>query len=192
MNDDMAGTAACYSRKPSIIARLRSKLRSAITASRVRRLYALLEKLEGDSYLVSHGRTELRKGLAQPADDPDRWMADHLIRMLQLFSLEGHSGFSASYARQAFSTLADFQPLGPLTGEDDEWQEVDDKGLRQNIRCGRVFKDPDGQAYDIDGRVFREPNGCCYTSKESRVTVTFPYVPTTEYIDVPEPAGEAA
>jgi len=50
-----------------------------------------------------------------------------------------------------------------------------------------VFKDETGEAYDINGKVFREPSGSCYTSFESRVPVTFPYTPTTEYVDVVEP-----
>jgi len=56
----------------------------------------------------------------------------------------------------------------------------------------QVFKDADGRAYDIDGRVFREPNGCCYTSSDSRVYITFPYRPKTEYVDVPFPSEREA
>lgn len=56
----------------------------------------------------------------------------------------------------------------------------------QNKRCSHVFKDKDGNAYDIDGKVFREPDGCCFTSKDSFVPVTFPYTPKTEYVDVPK------
>ena len=47
------------------------------------------------------------------------------------------------------------------------------------------------EVYDMDGRVFREPNGTCYTSRNSRVDITFPYTPTTEYVDVEAEAGGA-
>ena len=51
-------------------------------------------------------------------------------------------------------------------------------------RCGRVFKEKaTGRVYDIDGRVFRDATGC-FTNSESRVEVTFPYVPKTEIVDI--------
>ena len=85
-----------------------------------------------------------------------------------------------------FSDLGRFQPLTPLQGTPDEWNECA-SGVWQNNRCSHVFKDADGRAYDIDGRIFREPNGCCYTNRESRVYVQFPYTPTREYVDVEAP-----
>ena len=42
-------------------------------------------------------------------------------------------------------------------------------------------------APNIDERIFREPNRVCYTGKGSRVAITFPYSPKSEYVDVPEP-----
>lgn len=66
----------------------------------------------------------------------------------------------------------------------DEWTEASE-GVFQNRRCSRVFKDAAGSAYDINGKVFVEPNGVGFTSSDSRVPVTFPYVPATEYVNVP-------
>jgi hypothetical protein len=82
--------------------------------------------------------------------------------------------------------LLRYEPLGPLTGEPDEW--VDHGYCMQNNRCSHVFKQADrfdGQAYDIQGKVFREPSGACYTCSDSFVPITFPYTPTTVYVDVP-------
>lgn len=115
-------------------------------------------------------------------------MGPTVMRMIEAFSEEGHSGFSARIAVQAFSRLADFKPLTPLTGVDEEWTEVGD-GIFQNKRCPHVFKE-ESQAYDIEGRVFREPSGVCYTSQDSRVPVEFPYTPSREYVDVPAPEGD--
>jgi hypothetical protein len=79
-----------------------------------------------------------------------------------------------------------------LTGEDWEWSDVrhnsDGSIHYQNKRCSHVFKDETG-AYDINGKVFYEwytdENGekfkSHYTSRDSRVPVTFPYIPTTVY-----------
>lgn len=137
--------------------------------------------------LLAHAERELPK---PSGDDMQALMNAQLKELVLVFSTHGHSGFSASWARQCLDKLLAYQPLRPLTGEPDEWNEVGD-GVFQNNRCGRVFKQADrfnGQAYDLDGRVFREPSGACYTSRDSMVPITFPYTPTTEYVDVPEPS----
>jgi hypothetical protein len=111
-------------------------------------------------------------------------LGDAVIKMLEQFAEEGHSGMSASMAISLFERLARFEPLTPLTGDDDEWTEVVE-GQWQNRRCPHVFKDADGRAYDSNGRVFREPDGICFTSRDSRVYIEFPYTPKVEYVDVP-------
>lgn len=124
--------------------------------------------------------------LDQPQEDgPDKWMQENVLELLRVFAKQGHSGLSAPHCIEMFHKLAMFEPLCPLQGTDDEWNEVGD-GHWQNNRCSHVFKDADGRAYDIHGRVFREPDGCCYTSYGSRVYITFPYTPTREYVDVPK------
>ena len=141
---------------------------------------------------IEHAKREFKAvgyiPLDQPQEDgPNKWIQENVLELLDVFSKQGHSGFSAPYCISTFKKLASLEPLGPLTGADDEWTEVVDGRMLQNNRCGHVFKDSkDGQAYDIEGRIFREPNGCCFTSRDSRVPITFPYTPTSEYVDVPE------
>lgn len=124
-------------------------------------------------------------------DEMQGMICDHVLKLLDVFTDEGHSGSSAPYAVNLFKTLAMFEPIVPLTGEDWEWTLLD-YGVDpkwQNKRCGRVFKDADGRAYDIDGIVFydwfedenHERHKSHFTGKESRVYVTFPYTPKTEY-----------
>jgi|688.fasta_scaffold1515428_1 hypothetical protein len=128
-------------------------------------------------------------------DEMQGMICDHVLKLLDVFADEGHSGSSAPYAVNLFKTLAMFEPIVPLTGEDWEWTEIaremsgsNNGTLYQNKRCSRVFKD-DGGAYDIDGIVFydwfedenHERHKSHFTSKESRVYVTFPYTPKTEY-----------
>lgn len=124
-----------------------------------------------------------RAGLFDKDSDYGGMMGDAVMKMIEVFSDEGHSGASANIAISIFEKVARFKPLTPLTGEDDEWTEVMD-GMFQNKRCPHVFKE-NGQAYDIEARVFREPSGACYTSRDSRVEITFPYTPKREYVDVP-------
>jgi hypothetical protein len=135
--------------------------------------------------LTDFAKDELtRAGLFDKDSDYGGMLGEAVMKMMEVFAAEGHSGFSANMAISIFSKVARFEPLTPLTGEDDEWHEVGE-GMFQNKRCPHVFKDAERGAYDGNGRVFREPSGVCFTSSESSVPVTFPYTPTTEYVDVP-------
>lgn len=116
---------------------------------------------------------------------PQKWMMDGVLELLDVLSKQGHSGSSAPYMISLFKTLASFEPIGGLKGTDDEWVEVGE-GVWQNKRCSIVFKGADGRAYDIDGIVWRDPDGSCFTNRDSRVYVTFPYTPKTEYRDRPQ------
>lgn len=124
-------------------------------------------------------------------DEMQEAICNHVLKLLELFADEGHSGSTAPYTVNIFKKLAMFEPIVPLTGEDWEWTEVHD-GVFQNKRCSRVFKQADrfdGQAYDIDGIIFynwyKNENGekikSYFTGKESCVPITFPYIPTKEY-----------
>lgn len=105
--------------------------------------------------------------------DMNRTMAEDVLALIKVFGEQGHSGFSAPFCIQLFERLASHKPLGPLTGNDDEWVETCD-GIFQNKRCYSVFKE-NGKAYRSDGRVFRDPDGSTWTNCESRVEITFPY-----------------
>lgn len=127
-------------------------------------------------------------------DEMQEAICAHVLKLLEVFDDEGHSGSSAPYAINLFSKLAKFEPVAPLTGEDWEWSDVseyggrDDGPLWQNKRCSHVFKDNDG-AYDSNGIVWYdwytneegEKHKSHFTNHKSRVPVTFPYVPKTEY-----------
>jgi hypothetical protein len=121
-------------------------------------------------------------------DEMNVAMRNHILHMVEEFSKEGHSGFSASYAVGLLSKLLSWKALSPLQGTDDEWVEVYmDKGIPvfQNKRCGHVFKE-NGQAYDSEGKIFWEwsedkEDKIYFTRRESRVPITFPYTPTRIY-----------
>lgn len=137
-------------------------------------------------------------------DSMQKEMCEHVMLLLDVFHNGGHSGSSAPYALNLFKNLAMFNPLTPLTGEDYEWVNVSDvvgEELYQNKRDSEIFKE-NGQAYTICGKVFwnwyqsdgdNEPSKTYYTSRDSRVNITFPYtkpespeyifVPTTEFPD---------
>ncbi len=129
-------------------------------------------------------------------DEMQEAICKHILKLLDVFDGEGHSGSSAPYTINLFSKLAGFEPIVPITGEDWEWAEVS-TGVYQNKRCSHVFKQSDrfnGQAYDIDGKIFwewyRSSEDCKihkshFTGSESCVPITFPYTPKREYVFVP-------
>ena len=137
-----------------------------------------------NSNYVKHAKREWKFTFPYQDEMQDA-IGENIIDVISMFGLEGHSGFSASYTRKYIALALKFEPFSPLTGEDDEWMDVakysNDDICYQNIRCSHVFKDSDG-AYDCNGRVFIDPDGCSFTSKDSRVQVTFPYSPKTEYV----------
>jgi hypothetical protein len=142
-------------------------------------------KDEKMSNLVKYAKSEFAR-IPLPDDDNEIDIAirKHIIRMVKAFDREGHSGSSATYAIDCLQRLLAFKPLTPLTGEDDEWMDVDDDTF-QNIRYTAVFKKKDQKAYNINGKVFwewyeNEDTGEKYksyfTCYKSRVPVEFPYV----------------
>ena len=129
-------------------------------------------------------------------DEMQEAICQHVLKLLEMFSDEGHSGSSASYAIELFSKLANHKPIVPLTGEDWEWTDVSfGKDMKyQNKRCFHVFKGEDGRAYDSEGVVFYDyytdedgnQQKSYYTDKDSRVYIEFPYMPAKEYVEAKE------
>ncbi len=137
------------------------------------------------SNLVKHAKEELdRAGFFDEGSDYDGMLGEAVLELIDCFAKQGHSGASAPLTIALFKKVAAFEPITPLTGEDDEWNEVG-KGTFQNKRACNVFKDADGQAYNIDGLVFKNQNGCTFTNSYSRVPVSFPYQPKKPtFVDV--------
>ena len=108
------------------------------------------------SDLISFAKSELDI-VGMKEDDSEisnRAMREHILKMVEVFSDEDHSGFSANYAVAILQKLLRFEPLSPLTGEDSEWNLISEKeNLYQNKRCSYVFRE-NGKAYDINGKVF--------------------------------------
>ena len=143
------------------------------------------------SNLISYAEDELNR-IGMTENSPDEMnveMRKHILHMVKEFSEEGHSGFSGRYALNILIKLLDFKPLTPLTGADDEWNDVGED-YWQNKRCSSVFKKADGTCYDIDGKVFWEwyknENGeavkAYYSGSGCSVPVTFPYTPPNKPI----------
>lgn len=146
--------------------------------------------------LVEYAKSELDK-IAKDDDGMQEMMNKDILEIVEIFSNQGHSGFSASYALSVLERLLRFKPLSPLTGNDDEWREPFDlKGTRQNKRCSSVFKRADGTCHDNNAIIVSDNGGITwFRSGRFRKQVSFPYTPPSKpekvYIEYTEhvPAG---
>lgn len=134
------------------------------------------------SNLVEFAQNELNILLKSCTDSESlkmqKVMNDDIMEIVKKFASQGHSGFSAQYALNLVTRLLQYKPITPLTGEDEEWVELDygDDLAYQNKRCPQIFKQKDGKIYDVEGKVFSSDNGhSWYTSKDSRVYIEMPY-----------------
>lgn len=137
---------------------------------------------EEKSNLVKHAEYELKLvGYDEQDSDYNGMLYDDVMDLIKLFDKQGHSGCSANLVCNLFNKLSRFEPIAPLTGKDDEWNNEFDKNVFQNIRCSRVFKNEDGTGHDIYGKIVTFPDG----NKEYRsVNFNFPYIPKTVYVNV--------
>lgn len=129
------------------------------------------------SNLVEWAKSEL-KLIGGKDDEMQQMINRDILQIVETFSEQGHSGFTAPYAIQMIKRLLNWKPITPLTGENDEWTNVHGDTW-QNKRCSAVFRKgtDNSTAYYIEGKVFSDDGGeTWYTSKESFVPITFPYV----------------
>lgn len=121
-----------------------------------------------------------------------KWVSKSVLELVELFLEQSHSGFSASYVLDLFTKCMNNQPLTPLTGEGDEWEDVSwfgvpdgYKSMQQNKRCSAVFRynSDNSTAFYLHGKSFSEDGGhTWFSNHDSVVSITFPYTVNTESI----------
>lgn len=128
--------------------------------------------------MIEYAKRELAR-IPCDEDGMQEHMNANILEIIEVFGKQGHSGFSAGYALSILERLLRFKPLTPLTGEEDEWNDIG-HGIFQNNRHSSVFKNPDGTCHDNDAVIVSDNGGITwFTSGRFRKEVTFPYtVPT--------------
>lgn len=102
------------------------------------------------SNLYQHAKRELElAGLFDKDSDYGGMLGDAVLRMIEVFAREGHSGFSASYTRHLFHKLANYEQLTPITDSPEDWTNVDEhlKGTWQCKRNPALFSEDGGKTY---------------------------------------------
>lgn len=134
--------------------------------------------------LVNWAKNELDRLLVDDEDGMQKEVNESIIEVVEVFSKQGHSGFSASYALEMISRLLSWKPITSLTGDESEWNDVSDycdgRSVQQNNRCSAVFRDNNDNtsAHYVDGKVFSDDGGVSWFTRgggDSSVPVTFPF-----------------
>ena len=149
--------------------------------------------------LIEHAKREFKalgyKPVEECEDDPNKWIQESVLELIEVFAKQGHSGSSAPFCVNFFEKLASFKPLSPIKCTDDEWFKTGCKNCYQNKRLTSVFKDgKKGFPYYIDAIVWRNQKGMTYTGSaqlngkeiSSRQFIRLPFTPKTFYVDVIE------
>lgn len=138
------------------------------------------------SNLVEYAKEELKHYNSSMYGE---MLNEAILEIVEVFAKQGHSGYSAKLAAKAAGRLMNFKPLTPLTGENDEWNELDYLGGHarwQNKRHTSLFKDDDGFCYDLDAVTFEDVDepGIYFTNGDlvrryhrGIPRIKFPYMP---------------
>lgn len=136
--------------------------------------------------MLEHAIKEMQvAGMYKSDSDYAGALAKDIEAAVSVIAKMGHSGASIRLFVDILGKLVTHEPISPLTGKADEWLHLEGD-FYQNKRCSHVFaKGIDGSgAFDINGRVFLGECGGSYVNCSSKVPVTFPYTPATEYVKV--------
>lgn len=109
-----------------------------------------------------------------------------VFNICRMFDNIGLAGAAKHHTLDVLGRLLYEHPLGPLTGEDSEWDgnlPIDSGGdpenpkavVAVNRRCDRVVLLKDGTAADIQGLLFEDTDGSHYLTPESVRQIEFPY-----------------
>ena len=152
------------------------------------------------SRLIKHAKEEFKIAGYTPLDQeqeegPNKWIQENILELLEVFSKQSHSRFSASYCIKCFEKLASFGILTPLKCDNKGWVDVGGDSF-QNNRLSDVFKKgKEGEPYYLNAIVWEDEKGGRFTGSvldknSSKVSswqyINFPFIPKTFYIDVIE------
>lgn len=101
--------------------------------------------------LLQHAQDELKTSGMLDGDEFNTNISGSVLDLIQLFSSQGHSGFSAEFTKDLFDLLTGFKTLSPITSDPKEWQNDKELGgngdLWQNLRDPSVFSEDGGKTW---------------------------------------------
>jgi hypothetical protein len=129
---------------------------SPVMTGRVREILVSEDEPEEQSQLVSYAARELKAaGLFDSDGDYGGKLGPDILDIIEMFSKQGHSGFSAAMTADIVGKLMRYQPLTPITNNPDDWMKIDpdmwpnDDGIWQCRRNPEAFSNDGGKTYYI-------------------------------------------
>jgi len=150
----------------------------------------------------SHAKRELDILVKTTPDAIIRDFIPEILALCEAFGKSGQSGGAAPYTAgalsQAIKKLCLHQPICPITGIDEEWNDIGASLNRseptdeyQNNRCSNIFKKgKNGRAYFLDAIVWQgEDDYDTFTGSINGISSrqyikSFPFEPRTFYVNV--------
>lgn len=108
------------------------------------------------SRLVQHARRELQLAGLFASDKYSGMLGPAVLKLVEVFAAQGHSGMSAHVTIDLFSRVASFKALTPITSRKSEWRklardEIGRDGVWQSLRQSSLFSENGGKTYyDVD------------------------------------------
>jgi len=141
-----------------------------------------------------HAKAEMEALAKLEPDHVLKGMEEEIVALADAFGRSGQSGGSAPYVAEVLARIVRDacmqEPVIPLTGEDDEWEEVakeDGTKIFQNKRCGTLFKHGD-QVKFIEAITFITNEGAFGGTVEGissiQLVKSFPFKPRTFHVPV--------
>jgi hypothetical protein len=107
--------------------------------------------------LISHAKFELERAGITDDKPYEAMIAKDILDLCDVFSKQGHTGFSAKVTLDLFNRLANFRTLSPITSDPSEWEDTSKYGsgknpkMWQNKRNPAIFSSDGGKTwYDVD------------------------------------------
>ena len=115
-------------------------------------------------------------------DDMQEDICNGTLKLIEIFSEQGHSGMTAPYAISLFEKLASWKSIADITANREWWNGDIGSGnmVQSRIQCDVFSTEEDlkkNRAYFLDGIIFKDRDGCCYTNSKSRVWFDLPGLP---------------
>jgi len=138
--------------------------------------------------LVDHAKRELElAGLFDKDSDYDGMIGKAVMKLMNNFSGQGHSGFSANWTRDLFDQLAQYKNLTPITDDPEDWTNVsehNDKKLWQCKRNPSLFSENGGKSYyDVEDKKRKKTRSKVYKKASDKPSIfkrTIYRLPTKE------------
>jgi len=143
--------------------------------------------------LIEHAKNEFKRAgwvdeNGKYTDEMQEMACNNILELLQIFSNQGHSGFSANYVLNYFDKLVKWNIISPVKKEEDfDWEKVNDNTYQSKV-ISSVFKDEEnGKPYYLEGIVWVDEDSS-FTGNVENISssqfIKLPFYPKTFYIKV--------